>query len=224
MSTINTWLHQLFDGRCRFCHIPCSKQDICAACKEDLPWITAACYACGLPLASGAVYCADCLSSPPPFTHTIAIWRYSDDIQRLIQAYKFEEDFAAGRLLAELAAKTLQQRQSLLDAPVIPMPIHPKRRRSRGFDHTHHLAKWIGLSISYRLLKRQRHTPPQSGLDAAARAKNLAQAFTLTATPPPQVILFDDVLTTGASTREAAATLKAAGVKRVECFVLARAI
>ena len=216
-------LHQLFDGRCRFCNACCPRQDICAACKEDLPWITAACATCGLPLASGASHCADCLSQPPPFTRTTAIWHYADDIQKLIQAYKFEEDFAAGRLLAELAAETVQRRGRFLNATLVPMPLHPKRRRERGFDHIQHLARWMGYSLCHQLLKRQRHTPPQSGLDAAARAHNLAQAFTLTATPPKRVILFDDVLTTGASAREAAVTLKAAGVETVECLMIARA-
>lgn len=218
------WIRQLFDGRCRLCRAAINHHGICAGCKEDLPWISAACLTCGLPLASGSRYCAACIGDPPPFARTIALWRYEGDIPALVQAYKFREDFSAGRLLSALAREALAQRKIRLTAPLIPMPPHPKRRRTRGLDHTQMLAKWLNQPLTPPLLKRVFHTPPQSGLDALARANNLAGAFAVIRKPPRQVTLLDDVLTTGTSAREAAHTLKAAGVETVECLVLARAI
>ncbi len=218
------WIRQLFEGRCRLCRAAIHDHGICAGCKEDLPWISAACRTCGLPLVSRSTHCAACIGNPPPFARTIALWRYDGDIPALIQAYKFREDFSAGRLLAALANEALMQRKIHLTAPLIPMPLHPKRRRARGLDHTQMLAKWLNQPLGPPLVKRVLHTPPQSGLDALARANNLAGAFKVISKPPRRVTLFDDVFTTGASAREAAHTLKAAGAETVECLILARAI
>ena len=74
------------------------------------------------------------------------------------------------------------------------------------------------------LVRRQRHTPAQRGLDAASRRRNLAGAFQLQHPPPRAVMLVDDVLTTGASLAALANCLRAGGTRRIEVLVLARAV
>ena len=223
-TRLEHWLHHLLDGRCRFCAARSPWDPLCAGCREDLPWITAACRRCGLPLASGANECAGCLSHPPPFDRTRALWTYTDGVDRLIRAFKLREDFSAGRLLTSLAASAMRQRNTPCYAPLLPMPLHPARYRQRGFNQSALIASWLGPPVVKRLVQRQRNTPPQRGLDADARRRNLAGAFRLRCPPPRSVVLVDDVLTTGASLAELANCLRAAGTERIEVIVLARAI
>lgn len=218
------WLHNLLDGRCRFCAARSPRHPLCAGCREDLPWITAACRRCGLPLASGASECAGCLSKPPPFDRTLALWTYTDGVDRLIRAFKLRGDFSAGRLLTSLAAGAMRERNTPCHAPLLPMPLHPVRYRQRGFNQSALIAGWLGPPVIGRLVQRRRNTPPQRGLDAATRQRNLSGAFRLQCPPPRSVVLVDDVLTTGASLRELANCLRSGGTERIEVIVLARAI
>lgn len=218
------WLHHLFHGRCRFCTARCDRWEICPGCLEDLPWITAGCQHCGMPLASGARICGQCLSAPLAIQRTQALWTYSDDIDTLIQAFKFNGDLAAGRLLAEMTAETLHRRGRACRGPIIPMPLHPQRYRARGFNQSALIAHWLGPSVMETVVTRSMHTPSQRGLTAKARQQNLEQAFVLRQPPPRVVTLLDDVLTTGASLNALAKTLRAGGAEHIEAIVLARAI
>ncbi len=217
-------LTHLLAGHCHFCGVATGAADLCPGCAEDLPWISAACQHCGLPLASGASHCASCLSAPPPFDRVVALWRYSDSVEPLIRRFKLTGDLPAGRLLARLAAATLAARRYPCAGPLVPMPMHWRRLRSRGFNQSTLIARWLGPPLARRLVMRQRHTPPQRELDAEARRHNPTGAFCLLRRPPAAVTLVDDVLTTGASVGELARCLRAGGTQRVDVVVLARAI
>ncbi|TQE99032.1 MAG: ComF family protein [Spiribacter salinus] len=219
-----TWLDQLYSGRCRFCSAPAANPDLCPGCREDLPWITAACETCAMPLASGAPRCAGCLTQPPPFDRALALWRYNQGIDTLIRQFKLNGDLSAGRMLTGLAAMSLARRNVRCAEPLVPMPLHPKRRRTRGFNQSAFIANRLGPTVADTLARRQRNSPPQRGLTAAARQRNLRDAFAVQGEPPTCVTIIDDVLTTGASAGALARCLKDAGVSRVEVLVLARAI
>lgn len=223
-TRIQHWLHQIFSGRCRFCAARCQHREICPGCLEDLPWITAACRHCGMPLASGADCCARCLSQPPAIDRTVALWAYCDGIDALIRAFKLNADLAAGRLLAELAREALARRGIRCIGPLLPMPLHPKRYRERGFNQSAMIAHWLGPTVMTGQVQRIVNTPSQRGLDAAARQTNLQSAFVLNQPPPRAITLIDDVLTTGASLHALAQTLRRGGTQWVEAIVLARAI
>lgn len=223
-SRWDTWLDALFSGRCRFCAAPAAGPSLCPGCREDLPWITVGCRTCGLPLASGAPQCASCLMHPPPFDRTWALWRYRDGVDTLIRRFKLQGDLSAGRLLTTLAATALAARGVRCAGPLLPMPLHPRRYRARGFNQSQFIARRLGPAVAEGLVTRRRHTPPQRGLDAAARRDNLHGAFVLRRPPPPSVTLVDDVLTTGASAAALADCLRRGGVQHVEVLVLARAI
>ncbi|MDR9432643.1 MAG: ComF family protein [Spiribacter sp.] len=216
-------LHAVFDGRCRFCTARSAPLAICPGCHEDLPWISAGCQQCGLPLASGALQCAACLSRPPPFQHGMALWHYAHGIDRLIKRFKLNEDYAAGRLLTQIAACGLRTRRWSCPAPLIPMPLHLARFTERGFNQSALIAKGLGTPVDSTLVRRIEHTPPQRGLEAAARRHNLSQAFALTRTPPAALTLVDDVITTGASLTALAECLRANGTRTIHVIALARA-
>lgn len=202
--------------------------DLCPACADALPWHGRACRQCALPLPgsdAGAV-CGACLSSSPPLAEAHAACLYAAPIDRLLPRFKFHEDLAAGRLLAQLMADAFA-RLPRPDA-LVPVPLHRSRLRRRGYDQALELAKPIAraLRVPLRddLLLRVRATAAQSERDAAARRRNVRGAF---AAPPrtdlpAHVVLVDDVMTTGATLHAAAKALRRAGVARVDAWVCAR--
>jgi len=112
-------------------------------------------------------------------------------------------------------------------AVLVPVPLHPSRLRARGYDQALQLARALARLRALpcrRLLKRVVATAPQSELDAAARRRNLRDAFSCHRAPPAHVVLVDDVMTTGATLRAAAEALRRRGATRVDAWICARAI
>ena len=217
----------LLPPRCLLCQAPgADGHDLCAACTDALPRCPPACPRCALPQAM-AETCGACLQRPPPQHATVAAYLYVWPVDQLLPRLKFHADLAAGRLLADLAWPAF----AAADRPgaLLPLPLHPRRLRRRGYDQAlelaRPLARWLGLPLCTDGLRRVRATVPQSELGAAARRRNVRGAFALApgARLPGHVALFDDVMTTGATLREAATVLRQAGVTRVDLWVMARA-
>lgn len=217
----------LFPARCLICRERGRNGiDLCAQCVETLPWNAIACSRCGLPMPL-AGECGDCLQHPPVLAHTRAVFVYGFPLDRLVPRFKFHRDLAAGRLMSELMAG------ALASAPrpdaIVPIPLHVRRLRQRGYDQALELARPLAdaLSLPLRtdLLLRSRSTAPQSELHADERQRNVAKAFAVPpgVTRPAHVCLVDDVMTTGATLQAAARVLRAAGVARVDAWVCARA-
>ena len=230
-ARVDGWLQQLgralWLGRCLACGEPGGAgRDLCAACAAALPWNRCACPRCALPLPAPAPACGACLRRPPPLAAVHAACLYAAPLDRLLPRFKFHEDLAAGRLLAQLMAQACAG----LPRPdaLVPVPLHRARLRRRGYDQAlelaRPLARTLGLPLHAGLLRRARATAAQSELDAAARRRNLRGAFDVArAGPMPgHVVLVDDVMTTGATLHAAAVALRRAGVARVEAWVCAR--
>lgn len=200
-------------------------RDLCAACHADLPWQGPACTCCALPLPTTGI-CGHCLQQPSPLDAVYAAFDYAFPLDRLLPRLKFHADFACGRVLAQCMA----ERFAALPRPaaIVPVPLHPSRLRSRGYDQALELAKPIARALALPLLvdvlQRCRPTLAQSRLDANARQRNLRGAFIATTTTrlPAHIVLLDDVMTTGATLHAAAQALRHAGVARVEAWVCAR--
>jgi ComF family protein len=216
----------LLPPHCLMCDQPGMDDiDLCTACWRELPANTLACLRCALPLAAAAHLCAGCIENEPPFERTVAPMQYHGPLSTLVPRLKFHQDLAAGRLLAEIFCRQMPD-VDLPDA-LVPVPLHAKRLRERGFDQALELAKMIARrkSVPLRadLLLRTRHTSAQSYLDAGQRQKNCRNAFSVTDKKMPRhIALIDDVMTTGATVHECAKVLLKAGVKRVDIWVIAR--
>jgi len=226
---VYNWQHLFFPPTCVICGEPAHEAlDICHHCRADLPRNRRACCRCALPLATDAaadLLCGSCATTPPPFSHIIAPWLYQSPMDDLIQRLKFQQQLPVGRLLAQLLAREIpkQDRPALL----LPVPLHNRQLKSRGFNHsgevTRMLAKELGIPWSPWLLRKVRETLPQHNLRKTERTKNLRRCFRFDSRKNPQhVALVDDVVTTAATAAEAARALKAAGVKKVEVWALAR--
>jgi ComF family protein len=202
---------------------------VCALCQGegqwiDEPWGLDLCVHCeaACPLLPAWV--------PAPHDTVFGLFQYEEPVDQLITRLKFAGELSCARLLGTLFARAHRARAVPLPSCLVPMPLHTRRYRERGFNQSleiaRHIAHRLRLRVDSRLLYRQRHTGPQSELDAAARARNVAGAFALGRgrQVPRFVALVDDVMTTGSTAAAATQVLKGAGCERVELWVCARAL
>jgi ComF family protein len=171
--------------------------------------------------------CADCLKSPPPLTHSEIPFGYQAPLDQLIMAFKFGRQLHMAPLLAGLMQEARGYVADSKPDCLLPVPLHPRRLRERGFNQAlelaRHLSSHSGIPIAANLALRQRHTATQSLLKGPARRRNMRDAFVINGTPPPHVMLVDDVVTTGSTVNELARCLLGAGARRVDVWACARA-
>ena len=206
--------------RCLVCDDPgYDGLDLCAACLDDMPWSGCACLRCALPLPDNALpVCGTCREEPPPQAATHASLLYLPPVDQLLVRYKFHQDLAAGRLLAQLM---LRQPPPWACALLAPVPLHPRRLRQRGYDQAGELCRLLRQPV-WRGLYRRRHTAPQSERSAEQRRDNLFDAFGVRGAVPPRLTVVDDVMTTGSTVLEVAETLRLVGADEVRVWVCAR--
>jgi len=199
----------------------------CNPCDAALPYLNAPhCPVCALPTPSGEV-CGHCLTHPPLFGSTTAIFGYAFPLDKLIQGMKYGEQLA----LAHAFAKKMLQRIDKSNFPdyVIAMPLHPAKLRERGFNQSLLLATTVARELKLKLLpnacQRVRDTPPQSALPWKERKKNVRNAFSCDRDlAGKRVALVDDVLTTGASLNALAEAVSKKGAIEISAWVVARTI
>jgi ComF family protein len=201
--------------------------DLCAACATELPRNRSCCARCALPLPAPAALCGECQRHAPPWQAAWAPFRYGWPLDRLESRFKFGGDLAAGRTLAALWRREAPPEP--LPELLLPVPLHRRRLRQRGYNQALELAKPLarhfGLPLCRDVLLRTRVTAAQTELDALARRRNVRGAFAVRAGSalPAHVAILDDVMTTGATLAECARVLQRAGVARVDVWALARA-
>ena len=232
---IAAWLDAIQDKLLPPICLPCGAsgtdgRDLCAGCAVDLPRNALACPGCATPLATGQTgFCQNCRSQPFPFDSAFVPFRYQPPIDFLVRGLKFDGRLSHGRLLGELFADALAERGDPLPDRIVPVPLHPRRLRERGFNQALELARPVAKKLqrplSASLCQRIRNTPAQADLPWKERRKNIRHAFQCTADVTGQTILLvDDVMTTGSSLDECARTLKLHGAKAVIALVVARVL
>ena len=215
----------------RWC-VGCGKEGdfICHSCRCSLSQIMPPlCPQCGRPQPS-SILCPGCVSWQAEIDGIRSPFQFDGVIRQAIHQLKYRNL----RALALPLAKLLQD--YIINNPVpgevlVPVPLHQKRLRERGYNQSQLLAKELGKLINIPTagdyLIRQQHTLPQTRTRTVAeRQSNVAHAFTCDnhSLRNKQVLLVDDVSTSGATLNACAAVLKAAGVTSVWGLVLAREI
>lgn len=200
----------------------------CEACERALPYLQAPlCELCALPIPDGNI-CGHCLTQPPKFNRSTAVFAYTFPINKLIQNLKYGEQLA----LADVLAKQLLlkiDRKNLPDA-IIAMPLHPNKLRQRGYNQAMLLAKKLADELQIELAnhtvcERVRDTVAQSTLPFKARGKNMRNAFVCNIDlSGKKIALVDDVMTSGASLNALAAAVQKRGAAEVQAWVVARTI
>ena len=197
---------------------------LCRPCDADLPRLgTELCPRCALAAPAGAV-CGRCLTQPPAYDATTAALAYRFPADALVQALKFRGELALAPFLGNLLSECVSNTD--VDC-VVPVPLSPERLRSRGYNQAleiaRHVARPARVELAPELCERTRDTPAQTDLPPAARATNVRAAFHCPRLlAGARVAVLDDVMTTGATLEEIAATLKRAGAARVVNWVVAR--
>ncbi len=171
--------------------------------------------------------CGACLKHPPSFDRTRAALAYAFPLDRLIPRLKYQGQLAIAPVLGECLLQAV--RHAPRPDRLIAMPLHAGRIRERGFNHATEIARTVatglGLPLDLASCRRVRDTPPQMGLKHDARRRNVRGAFACSGEVQGQrVAIVDDVMTTGTSLDELAKTLKQAGAKEVETWVVARTL
>ncbi len=216
-------------ARCEVCRA-WPARPVCAACDLRFAAPRPRCPTCAAALPPGASGpCGACLRSPPPLEacHAAVSWGYP--WSSLVARYKFAGEVGWAGIFADLLLRDPAVRAEVARARwLLPMPLSDARLAARGFNQAHELARRLDArKAAPHLVLRLRDTPAQAGLDRAQRLRNLRGAF---AAEPlhasrlrgTEVLLVDDVMTTGASLAALATVVRAAGAVRVAAVALCR--
>lgn len=208
---------------------------ICHDCLESLkPQKSSYCYCCGRFFYdfSNLHLCGSCLEKRPPFSIHRSAAPYRGKLKDIILLFKYKGFRILGRDLAYFIYQAFKDDEAIwwgLDS-IIPVPIHPRRKKIRGFNQVQIIAKELsrlsGIEIVEKCLIKTKNVPPQTSLDAKERRRNVRGAFEIKRSESIKgkiILLVDDVFTTGSTIYECSFVLKNAGAKEVRALSLAQA-
>lgn len=244
MAALNLLLNFLFPPRCAGCATRLAVETtsrVCAICLAGIERISAPlCICCGIPFDSPqgpSHQCGRCLASPPRFGKARSVARYRSSAEAengtlaaMIRRHKYGLDQSLAHALAQCLGDELPVQAADYDL-IVPVPLHRRRLRWRGFNQAALLADAVARRLGGRLevgvLARIRPTPPQTAQDLESRTRNVRGAFAVrqpARVKDQRLLLVDDVFTTGATVNECARVLRAAGARSVDVLTLARAL
>jgi ComF family protein len=240
----------LFPSDCRLCGAPLiniSRLPVCEDCLSQIrPIAGGVCSVCGERLVSAYAFsgeaeeplCGLCRRLSPPFEKAVAYGSYDGGLRELIHLLKFEQVRPAANVLGRMLAEIITGLEIAFAAKpvlVVPVPLHTRKLRQRGFNQSELIARAaLKLSedgdrylLSANALERRRETKSQIGLTSHQRRENLRGAFAV-ARPQDvagrEILLVDDVYTTGTTASECARVLRRAGAAKVWVATVARTL
>jgi ComF family protein len=239
MSLILNLLDIIYPPRCQICtgflnDHPIDRGDICDSCFTGFKkLVSPLCRICGEPFKSRVEedhLCEKCLIKRPYYDELKAPYLYEEKLMAAIQLIKYSGKSnivkSLGPILATYAKNWINDTNEMI---MMPVPLHKKKLRQRGFNQSALFVKAIspvlGIEADYFTLKRIRYTESQAGLSMDERRKNVRGAFDTREDNDingKTIILVDDVATTGNTMNECARILKKAGAEKVLALTLAR--
>ena len=227
-----------FPSFCRLCSAllesPAERQ-VCNSCWESVkPSKASFCISCGR-FFEGDLdphFCESCLREKPPYSRHRSCGRYLGKLKEIILLCKFHNLPILAEGLAKFALDSLAQEDSLwwgLDS-IVPVPLHPKRQKERGYNHAQIIAKYVASHKDVQLLDKHlvkvKNVPPQMSLAMGDRIISVKGAFAVKKAEEIRdkvVLLLDDVFTTGSTVRECSRLLVEAGAQEVRALTIAQA-
>jgi ComF family protein len=242
----------LFPSDCRICGDPLAKISRLPVCQECLdamrPMNGGLCSICGERVPSSfavagngeesEIRCGLCQRIEPPFARAMAYGSYDGALRELIHLLKYESMRPAANVLGRMLAEVIAELQPGFGSDpvlVIPVPLYRAKLRHREFNHAELIARMAlklnpkrgRLLLNPGLLVRKRETVSQTGLTRHQRRENVRGAFGVTdadAVKAREVLMVDDVFTTGATVAECARVLRRAGASKVWVATVARTL
>ena len=243
MSVFSRLIDIIYPPRCPVCGEFLCKESpgpenkdlcFCRTCSADFHEITSPiCPICGSPFMSGTGKdhtCEECLRNRPFYEASAAPYLYEGALMTAVHQFKYgEKTFLSdylGPILSQFAETWIKESGNILTMPV---PLHPKRLRERGYNQSlllaRHVAAELDTELDFLSLRRVKYTLSQTGLGKEERRKNVRRAFRLVnpdAVKGKTVLLIDDVATTGNTLNECSRMLVRSDCKKVLCLTLAR--
>ena len=230
----------IYPSTCAGCSIDldCERSGpFCPACLQTLELVSEPyCPTCGNPYSTDGPtphLCGDCLGGVHLFDRARATGFYRGILRETIHRFKYGGQTFLARPLARIVAACGKELTKLHNVDlIVPVPLHAKRLRQRGFNQASLLARHLGsalkISVDYASLKRSRWTEPQTGLSRRQRALNVKGAFELSRPKKIEaksILLVDDVFTTGETVNQCVRALKKdGGAKEVVVLTVARTV
>ena len=176
--------------------------------------------------------CGDCILSRPPYSIARAVARYEAVLLDAIHVFKYKGKITTGEVLGRIMADHVYPGFSIADySLIIPVPLHAKRLRERGFNQAVILAREISgrfsIPLDFLTLRRHVFTEPQVNLGKDQRTTNVRGAFAVKnekKVEGQKIILVDDVYTTGSTVKECAGMLMTHGAAEVAVLTMVRAV
>ncbi len=231
-------IEAIFPTQCLTCQtIVAETGALCPACWAETPFLGGLlCAQCAVPLPGGAeegeAFCDTCLTAPRPWGRGCAVFEYAGNGRKIVLALKHGHRMDIGRHTAPWMAR--QAQPVITDRTVIvPIPLHWQRLLRRRFNQSALLARHLGaalhLPVAPDALVRWRNTGSQDGRTAPARFTNVANAMAPhrrngALLRDKDVLLVDDVMTSGATFAAAAEAAHQAGAARIDVIALARVV
>jgi ComF family protein len=222
VSPVEKVISLLTPANCMICSI--EGKELCSGCfLTSIPSVTPRCYICNKLMVDSAV-CLSCRSR----SRLRRVWSlglYKEELKQLIWSIKYQRNRSAARMLGQYLAEKIQ----FLPAGtiVVPVPTATNRVRMRGFDQSLVLAEAFARArkLPFRLVFRRINQIEQIGKRRSERMKQMQDSLILTnenVIKDKNILLIDDVLTTGATLEAASALLRDSGAKHVDAAVIAR--
>ena len=223
---MNLWeksLGILYPRTCCFCG-KVSRESICLACKKQIEYISEPrCKKCGKPIQNETKeFCHDCEEKETYYEQGRSVWLHKGPVKRSIYKFKYRNRRIYGVYYAEEMHRLYREKIKEWGVTcIIPIPLHRKRKRKRGYNQAEILAKRLGklmdIKVDTKAVERVQNTKPRKGLDPQERQRSLRQAFRIKKgwKCENSVLLIDDIYTTGSTIDSVAKVLKEQGVSKV---------
>lgn len=239
VEALNDLSKIIFPPQCPGCSEilhPFDGQIFCRACNDKINFIKGGiCTICGTTFPDSPAenhLCGECLEKKPYFSYARAVFSYENIILNAIHRFKYKRNMSIGEIMSFLMADFSFPDIEFTDySLIIPVPLHIKRLRERGFNQSLILANAMGekrqIPVNFSLLKRRKFTTTQASSNRKERKQNIKGAFEVSdenKIKGRNIILIDDVYTTGATVNECAKTLIKAGAKKISALTLARVL
>lgn len=216
---------------CRLAELQGKEQKVCDSCFNELPFYSDdPCKKCGGQIDSILDCCSECLGSNFCWDRGLSIWKYDGLIREAIHQYKYRSELGIVEFFAEQMAGKIQNESDLQIDLVTWIPLHLTKKLWRGYNQSELLAKRLSALLNLpckKLINRVKCTRRQAMLDRSDRLKNMKSAFAINQKNSPlvkgrNVLLLDDVFTTGTTLNKAAEVLLNCSAKSVTVISIAR--
>ena len=232
MNILHTFTGLFFPKLCLNCNEPLLEKEkfICSNCSRSLIFLEEICPICGAPKTEGK--CRVCETNEFLFDKARSAFMFNKAVQNMIHEFKYNEITRIAKFFGRLSQEYIKKFQPFdhIDY-IVPVPLHKVKKRDRGFNQSEYITREISKNMNWKhlpnLIKRKRFTETQTKLNKDQRRKNVSLAFKINPKyniKGKNILLVDDVFTTGSTANSIATALKKKQVNKVYVFTIARAL